>query len=268
MTLLCTLQQRRSLLQGSATTAHYSIGARGTTVDLDNFLFDHAEDPALKVSILCSSQYNISPSIKNYRLELRKFLLAEIAEIEYDESTTFSRSGLDSIRIKNDRIYSHKTLRVNFTTYDIQRDSDFTRPDRDGADIMVLSEESSQKIRDRSPFWYARVVGIYHADVLQINSCMTKRIDFLHVRWLGQVKGDKHGDKHMRSEQLTFIPDNSIIQSFGFISPRDVIRRAHLIPAFELGRTEDLLGPSPVVRVNPNDCATDDYDGFYVNRLA
>ena len=107
-----------------------------------------------------------------------------------------------------------------------------------------------------------------HTDVVKRDCNVSVHVDFLHVRWFGQVKGDKHGDKHMRLEQLTFIPDESDIQVFGFISPRDVIRRAHLIPAFDMGRTDTLLGPSPLARVNPGECATDDYDGFYMNRSA
>ena len=43
-----------------------------------------------------------------------------------------------SVKLINDRIYRHKVLRVNYTTYNVHRDQDSLNP-RTHGDIMVLS---------------------------------------------------------------------------------------------------------------------------------
>ena len=66
-----------------------------------------------------------------------------------------------SLKLINDRIYRHKVLRVNYTTYNVRREQDSLNP-RTHGDIMVLS------VDDTHPYWYARIIGIFHAMVLQI----------------------------------------------------------------------------------------------------
>ena len=48
---------------------------------------------------------------------------------------------------------------------------------------MVLS------VDDTHPYWYARIIGIFHAMVLQIGpkskSQEPKKMEFLFVRWFG-----------------------------------------------------------------------------------
>jgi hypothetical protein len=62
----------------------------------------------------------------------------------------------------NNVIYVHKALWVNFTTYDNRRDQDTINP-HTHSDIMMLSRDESH------PYYYARVLGIYHA-MVQLNS--------------------------------------------------------------------------------------------------
>jgi len=55
----------------------------------------------------------------------------------------------------NNRIYSHKVLRVNYTTYDMRREQDSLNP-RTHPDIMVLSQEPKmhEDGTPEHPYWY------------------------------------------------------------------------------------------------------------------
>ncbi len=92
-------------------------------------------------------------------------------------------SWLDSFDIKDDRIYSHKTIRFNYPTYDMRRAQDTVNP-RTHADIALLARDDPT---DDHPYWYARVVGVYHAAIRytgpQSKTREWWRVDFLWVRW-------------------------------------------------------------------------------------
>jgi hypothetical protein len=60
-------------------------------------------------------------------------------------------------------VYSVHTMQVYYTTYDMKREYDAINP-RTHADIMVLSGETNP----RHPYWYARVLGIYHMDAVAL----------------------------------------------------------------------------------------------------
>ena len=64
-----------------------------------------------------------------------------------------------SLKLINNQIYQHKVLWVNYTTYNVRWDQDSLNP-RTHGDIMVLSRD------DEHPYWYAHIVGIFHAMVL------------------------------------------------------------------------------------------------------
>lgn len=111
------------------------------------------------------------------------------------------------------------------------------------------------------PFWYARVIGIYHVNVTHLpTNNIKKRIDFLWVRWLGWDLGWKSGDTYDRLDRVGFVPFGGEDEPFGFVNPANVIRACHLIPAFEFGRTMDLLPESKY-----RDCEGN-FVNFYVNR--
>ena len=71
----------------------------------------------------------------------------------------------------------------------------------------------------------------------------------------------------MRQERIEFVSATDNLLCYGFLDPAFVLRRAHIIPAFNFGKTESLLAPSTFARVNPNESATEDYVAFYMNRL-
>ena len=126
---------------------------------------------------------------------------------------------------------------------------------------MVLSGD----LDDTHPYWYARVVGIFHAMVLQIGpkskSREPKKMEFLFVRWFGidDLDNEVGGWKTKKLHQIGFLKGD---EAFGFVDPADVIRGVHLIPHFSLGKTKELLGPS----FTRSDLETDeDWIRYYVN---
>jgi len=122
---------------------------------------------------------------------------------------------------------------------------------------MVLSGD------DTHPYWYARIVGIFHAMVLQTGpkskSREPKKMEFLLVRWFGLDTNEIGGWKAKKLHQIGFVEGD---EAFGFVDPADIIRGVHLIPRFSLGRTKELLGPSFARSVLEKD---EDWVRYYVN---
>jgi len=69
---------------------------------------------------------------------------------------------LNHILFKGNRVYRHHLLHINYTTYDLQRDFDSINPHTDHQDIMILSNSDD----NAHPFSYARVLGIFHANII------------------------------------------------------------------------------------------------------
>lgn len=157
-------------------------------------------------------------------------------------------------------MFRHKVLRVNFTTYNLRRAQDSINP-RTHGDVMVLSDDEE----NGHPYWYARIISIFHAMVVhkgsKSKSQEVKKMDFLFVLWFGLDNSPKArgGWKAKKLHQIGFIEGN---EAFGFIDPADVIRAVHLIPRFSDGRTKELLGHSFVRSGNEKD---EDWVRFYVN---
>ncbi|THH23073.1 hypothetical protein EUX98_g8103 [Antrodiella citrinella] len=61
--------------------------------------------------------------------------------------------------ISNNRMYRHKVLRINYTTYDVRRAQDSLNP-RTHSDIMMLAHEDNDN--GRSQYWYAHIVRLFH----------------------------------------------------------------------------------------------------------
>lgn len=116
---------------------------------------------------------------------------------------------------------------------------------------------------DPHPYWYARVVGIFHVDVLRRGeSSPPKRMDFLWVRWYGRDMHHRAGWKSRRLHRVGFI-DSSDPAAYGFLDPANVIRAVHLIPAFDLGRSTAYL-TGPIIR--PARLEDSEWRQFYVNQ--
>jgi hypothetical protein len=73
----------------------------------------------------------------------------------------FTDEEYNTVRIAGKQIYHCKTVKINYTTYDIRWDGDTINP-RTYPDIMVTSPETGPNAQ---PYWYACVIGIFHAMV-------------------------------------------------------------------------------------------------------
>jgi len=156
----------------------------------------------------------------------------------------------------NNIIYVHKALQINFTTYNNRRAQDTINPCTH-SDIMMLSRD------DGHPYYYARVLGIYHA-MVQLNSSRSRnrelhQIEFLWVCWYNIDKKACGGFAAKRQFQLKFHTGS---QAFGFINPADILHTTHLIPNFHKDTMMCLLGRSMACHA---DKENEDYHSYYVN---
>jgi hypothetical protein len=169
---------------------------------------------------------NFFPKLKDHILyRLRKL------DISYCDHS-FTDEERNSVIIPDNTIYSVQTMQVHYTTYDMRREYDTVNP-RTHPDVMVLSGE----VIPKHPYWYARVLAVYHMETwLSDGGEPVKRhLEALWVRWLAPLQDHQSGVKHARLPKVAFV-EESDVDAFGFLDPGQVIRGAHLIPAFASGR--------------------------------
>ncbi|KZP26571.1 hypothetical protein FIBSPDRAFT_781724, partial [Athelia psychrophila] len=187
----------------------------------------------------------------------------------YDgDEQVFTSEDHNSIIVVGNRVYSGRTLKVNYTTYDVRRGQDIINP-RNNCDVMVASPETSA---DAHRFWYARVLGIFYVYICDnsqdSNNRARQRYDFLWVRWFGMVEGHRHGLRVARLPKVGFIKEGDATPAFGFLDPSLVVRACHLIPAFNLGKTTRLLSPTTTTTAARAFGELEDWMAFYVNIFA
>jgi hypothetical protein len=153
-------------------------------------------------------------------------------------------------------------MRINYTTYDVRRGQDTLNPATPHRDVMVLADDSDGHVTDH--FLFARVLGIYHANVIYTGPGTTgfspRRMEFLWVRW---YQHSTDGSWSTFTLDRIHFPPMACENSFGFLDPSDVVRGCHITPAFWTGmRYRDRQGLSR--------CARDsqDWHNYYVNRCA
>lgn len=185
-----------------------------------------------------------------------------------DDEVHICEADRNEVVIKNNRMHSHPRMAVSYTSYDMELERDSIGSGAVKKDIMILARDREALDNEQSPFWYARVLGIYHveAHLLSDKAAQPARIDFLWVRWFGRAVEDRYGDDVCRLERIRFVTSEDGSSPFGFVDPNVVVRAIHLIPAFRYGRTKRLLGPSALARGNGADSSTDDWESYYVNR--
>jgi hypothetical protein len=145
---------------------------------------------------------------------LKDHLLNRIIGNPFDgDEMEFSDEDRSSIIIVRNRIYRHSVLKVNYTTYDMRRAQDSINP-RTHPNIMVLSHEDDpeQDGSQSHPYWYARVIGIFHAEVKHVGpkskSTQPQMMYFLHVRWYARESSYSGGWEAKRLHWLCFFPTN------------------------------------------------------------
>jgi hypothetical protein len=129
---------------------------------------------------------------------------------------------------------------------------------------MVLADSSGAGSASDHPFRYARVLGIYHANVVYVGPGKTdyqpRRLEFLWVRWYRSVDTFHSGWSTQKLDRVQFASMTDE-DAFDFVDPADVLRGCHIVPAFASGKLHtDGKGMSH--------CAHDsaDWVAYYVNR--
>lgn len=192
------------------------------------------------------------------------YILCNLRGVRYQvDGPRYPSHEATKLRIRGDKIHTHNTLRLHYTTYDVRRATDFiksylkfsstkiqhqTDGNQNRSTIMLSAYDKDDNPKPNS-FWYARVLGIFHVYARDIDGSSEdfKRIDILWVRWFGQDpdQQDRFGWKYKRTERVGFQEDDlEGMSPFGFVDPSDVVRAAHLIPAFAQRRTTELLQDS------------------------
>jgi hypothetical protein len=155
-------------------------------------------------------------------------------------------------------------MRINYTTYDVRRSQDVVNPSTPHCNVMFLREpDSDDDSGTGHPFRYARVLGIYHANVIYVGPGMLNyrphRMEFLWVRWY-QLNAGTNMWSTKKLDRVHF-PPIAGDDAFGFVDPASVLRSCHIVPAFATKRVHiDGKGLSH--------CAQDslDWTAYYVAR--
>ncbi|KAH7916940.1 hypothetical protein BV22DRAFT_968511, partial [Leucogyrophana mollusca] len=151
------------------------------------------------------------------------------------------------------------------TGYDVRRGQDVVNPRTDHCNIMVLSNAGNLPGEEPShPFSYARVLGIYHLNVIYTGpdtlDYQPRRMEVLWVRWFEVVDEIPAGWEAHGLDTVRFAPMTED-DAFGFVDPADVVRGCHLVPAFARGRLHsDGIAMSSAAR------DANDWKYYYVNR--
>ena len=186
-------------------------------------------------------------------------------EFDSNMHEEYSDEDCNSVHFVGQRIYLVRTCHLFYTTYDLQWDSDTINP-WTHPNIMLRSPEKEE---GAEAYWYARVIGIYHANVWVDRTDIpdahrVKRMDFLWVCWFRKELEYISGSHRAHLPKVGFVESTDEFV-FSFIDPVIVIHGCHLIPAFYEGHTIDLLPvPQSISQcLNPGD--DDNWVNFYVN---
>lgn len=205
-------------------------------------------------------------SANNFRLDLMNYLVSICNNEPYEDDRAYSAAHRAEVVIKDDKMWEHKHLQVHYTTYDMFREYETVGPTAVTSDVMVLSSEPDPVQKSLGPFWYARILRIFHVFVHYRGKSTPRRMDCVFVRWFVRDTTHIFGDSAQSLERILFTCDSDKSPAFGFLVPNSIVRAVHAIPAFNHGVTSALLGPSPIARQKRTD-SNEDYEYYYMNRL-
>ncbi|KAJ3535560.1 hypothetical protein NMY22_g6430 [Coprinellus aureogranulatus] len=169
------------------------------------------------------------------------------------------------VSLQGDCVYSHKTMQILFTTYDLCRDDDIIHVGNSKCNIMLLNgAQMIDPAQREPPYLYAKVLGVFHANVAYFGILpggkvdhTYYRLDFVWVRWYDSLT---HGEE-FKLDRLSLHPLTSE-GALGFIDPSYIIRGVHIIPRFCLGEALNLAPPSILVQEGQL------WKEYYINRFA
>ncbi|KAJ2929664.1 hypothetical protein H1R20_g7412, partial [Candolleomyces eurysporus] len=225
------------------------------------------------------SNVEADPLGKTFLSDLRDHLLPRMASnlrARYQGQETHGTiPSLDPLYLafKDHRIFSHKIMRLKYTTYDVRRDEDVIHVNSDVCNIMIPNPQYGKDALAHHPYLYARVLGIYHAHVYYVGEAVSGvrdytpiRMEFLRVRW---YSSSTNPTNHLDSTSASLPELDTVVfpsitspDAISFIDPNVVLRASHIIPRFCKGRVyKDGRGKSEM--------AGDGFDWkeYYINRF-
>ena len=165
-----------------------------------------------------------------------------------------------AVLLNQDCIYKHWIMQM----YDIRHGKDVVHPGTSHCNVIVLNPTATSSPSEH-PFWYARVLGIYYANVIYHNTTdrlidyQPRHLEVLWVRWY-QVDNPL-GDWAAGVLDRVHFPPMNHDDSFGFLDPANILRTCHIIPAFSQGKVHaDGIGMSHLAM------DTNDWKSYFVNR--
>ena len=203
---------------------------------------------------------------QNFLPKLRQHLIPRILSKLKDQGHgTLASDDVNpnSVAFRNNRIYHHNIMRINYTSYDVRRSQDVLNASTSHHNIMVLANNADDSATDH-PFRYARVLGVYHVNAVYMGLGMINyeplRLEFLWVRWYKTVDAISMG-WHAQKLDLVRFPSLNEDGAIGFLDSSDVLRGCHVVPAFARGQLHaDGKGLSSIAKDSVDWCA------YYVNR--
>jgi hypothetical protein len=185
-------------------------------------------------------------SLQDFLPRLKAHLLPRVlerirSESENPSSINVEQAELKHVILRHDRMYAHKIIKFNYTTYDMRRDQDVLNPTTSHCNFMTLAQPESSDLSDGHPFLYGQILGVFHVNVIYNGPGMIdynpRRFDFLWVRWYdleNSVPRKSETTKPKASRRLNRLVFSSLDEedSVGFLDPADVLRGCHIIPAF------------------------------------
>lgn len=234
---------------------HHISESQRSHSDILGWVHENAGNPGFKVSC-CRDRDPLLTGSQAFIPRLKDHLLARYKNIPYDgEEHAFSDEDRDTMTFSANRMYSHEVLRINYTTYDTRRDQDSINV-KTHPYIMTLGHEDEEVDTKRHPYWYAKILGIYHVNVRVSGQMESQRMEFLWVHWFGRDPDHEGGFKTRRLYRIGLLDPNDP-DSYGFLDPGDVLRAVHLIPAFEIGRKKPVDSEA--------DQDGEDWEDYYVS---
>jgi hypothetical protein len=194
---------------------------------------------------------------------LKKHLFFRLIEMLGLEPDTVGADQWVHTILRDHKIYSHKLLRINYTTYDVRRSQDVLHVGTPHCNVMFLNGRYGPETwRSEHPYVYAKVLGVFHADVSYAGPLPPglqrpeyRRIDFAWIQWY-----------HFADADTPFGLDRvapCLVDSAGaltFIDPADVVRCVHLIPRFSQGKFTGRIPDSLIVDMR------DSWEEYFINR--
>lgn len=210
----------------------------------------------------CCTESSLSTTLlQNFVPKLKEHLLRRI-NAQTGPTGVGEEQDINTIILKDDRMYQHNIARFNYTTYDVRRAQDVINPRTSHCNIMVL--RSSNDIgRQGHKYIYGKVLGVYHVNVIFIGHGMVDytpiRMEFLRIRWYEPM--DEVSAWETSTLDRVKFPPLTNEHSFDFLDPADVLRGCHIIPRFVRGRR---YADGPGVSACAKD--KDDWREYYINR--